>query len=34
MWGLIIISSFVQLIRIEEEIGDQARYVGDDWRHS
>ncbi|KAI3514090.1 hypothetical protein L1887_12407 [Cichorium endivia] len=28
------LAKYNQLIRIEEEIGDQARYVGDDWRHS
>lgn len=27
-----LIYLFMQLIRIEEELGDQASYVGDDWR--
>ncbi|KAL4571113.1 hypothetical protein LXL04_017864 [Taraxacum kok-saghyz] len=28
------LAKYNQLIRIEEEIGDEARYVGDHWRHS
>lgn len=26
--------SLLQLLRIEEELGDQAAYAGDDWRMS
>ncbi|KAI3694651.1 hypothetical protein L1987_77619 [Smallanthus sonchifolius] len=28
------LAKYNQLIRIEEEIGDQASYVGEDWRHA
>ncbi|KAI7745584.1 hypothetical protein M8C21_032554 [Ambrosia artemisiifolia] len=28
------LAKYNQLIRIEEEIGDQASYVGENWRHS
>lgn len=28
------LAKYNQLIRIEEELGDQASYVGDEWRHS
>ncbi|CAI9774627.1 unnamed protein product [Fraxinus pennsylvanica] len=27
------LAKYNQLLRIEEELGDQAIYVGDDWRH-
>ncbi|GKC14837.1 cytosolic enolase 3 [Tanacetum coccineum] len=28
------LAKYNQLLRIEEELGDQASYVGEDWRHS